>query len=88
VHKLKRILPLTFSPSYPGFRELLQHAARGLRSLTNYEKVMIYKFHIDDHGEVIAEDKIEGVDSFLGYHYPASDIPSQSRNFFLKHGCA
>jgi chemotaxis family two-component system sensor kinase Cph1 len=49
---------------------------------------MIYKFHIDDHGEVIAEDKIEGVDSFLGYHYPASDIPSQSRNFFLKHGCA
>jgi len=36
---------------------------------------MVYQFADDGHGEVVAEAKNEKLDSWLGIHYPASDIP-------------
>ncbi|XP_074275752.1 phytochrome C [Silene latifolia] len=53
--------------------------------LTGYDRVMVYKFHDDDHGEVIAECHIPSLDSYLGLHYPATDIPQASRFLFLKN---
>jgi chemotaxis family two-component system sensor kinase Cph1 len=47
--------------------------------------VMVYKFHPDGHGEVIAESKAEEFAQYLGLHYPASDIPLQARAVFLKN---
>ncbi|HXH31767.1 MAG TPA: ATP-binding protein [Bacteriovoracaceae bacterium] len=64
-------------------QKLLETSVEIIRDLTGYEKVMIYKFHPDLHGEVVAESAEESVDKFLGLHYPAGDIPSQSRNLFL-----
>lgn len=43
---------------------------------------MIYRFNQDWHGEVIAEDKIEEIDSYLGLHFPSADIPPLARNLF------
>lgn len=51
----------------------------------NYDRVMIYRFDEQWNGEVIAESKEEGMESWLGLHYPATDIPEQSRKLFLKH---
>ncbi len=45
---------------------------------------MVYRFDEDWNGEVIAESKEEELESWLGLHYPATDIPEQSRNLFLK----
>ena len=59
--------------------ELCQFAAIGVRELTGYDQVMIYRFHEDDHGEVIAEDRDPEIPSLLQYHFPASDIPPQVR---------
>ena len=50
--------------------------------LTGYDRVMAYKFHDDDHGEVIAEVKRPGLEPYLGLLYPATDIPHAMR-FFL-----
>jgi PAS domain S-box-containing protein len=60
-----------------------QGAAESLRQLTGYERVMIYRFHDDHHGEVIAEARGAELKPYLGFHYPASDIPAQARRMFL-----
>lgn len=62
---------------------LLEQTVRIIRLLTQCDRVMIYRFHYDHHGEVIAESNCEDVDSYLGLHYPASDIPDQARALFL-----
>ena len=54
-----------------------------IRRLTGFDRVMVYRFDEDGSGEVIAEDRGAGVDSFLGLRYPASDIPQQARRLYL-----
>ncbi|KAL9244809.1 hypothetical protein vseg_018535 [Gypsophila vaccaria] len=58
---------------------------REVSELTGYDRVMVYKFHDDEHGEVIAESHGPSLDSYLGLHYPATDIPQASRFLFLKN---
>ncbi|KAL4370309.1 hypothetical protein AHAS_Ahas06G0052900 [Arachis hypogaea] len=53
--------------------------------LTGYDRVMAYKFHEDDHGEVIAEVAKPGLEPYLGLHYPATDIPQAARFLFMKN---
>lgn len=60
----------------------LINAARQIKQIIGYERVMIYKFWDDGHGEVVAEEKEEGLEPFLGLHYPASDIPKQARELY------
>jgi chemotaxis family two-component system sensor kinase Cph1 len=61
--------------------ELARAAAQILREVTGFDRVMIYRFADDRHGEVIAESTVRH-DSFLGLHYPASDIPDPARRHF------
>ncbi|URD99600.1 hypothetical protein MUK42_34505 [Musa troglodytarum] len=51
---------------------------REVSDLTGYERVMAYKFHEDEHGEVIAECRKSDLEPDLGLHYPATDIPQSS----------
>ncbi|CAH9133841.1 unnamed protein product [Cuscuta epithymum] len=53
--------------------------------LTGYDRVMAYKFHDDDHGEVVSEIAKPGLDPYLGLHYPATDIPQAARFLFMKN---
>ncbi|HEY0759768.1 MAG TPA: EAL domain-containing protein [Acidisarcina sp.] len=62
---------------------LLSEAARHLRSLTGYDRVMVYQFVRDGHGYVVAEDCAREMTPFLDLHYPASDIPSQAKAVYL-----
>ncbi len=66
-------------------RTLSRVAARELRALTGFDRVMVYRFAHDDSGEVIAESAHHGIDSFLGLHYPASDIPRQARILYERN---
>lgn len=54
-------------------------AARQIRVLTGFDRVMIYRFDEGGAGEVIAEALTSGLAPFLGLHYPGSDIPVQAR---------
>ncbi|AEI62667.1 ATP-binding protein [Corallococcus macrosporus] len=67
-----------------GTSALLQVAAEGVRALTGFDRVMVYRFHADWHGEVVAESRAEGVDGFMGLHFPASDIPAQARALYRR----
>jgi light-regulated signal transduction histidine kinase (bacteriophytochrome)/CheY-like chemotaxis protein len=68
-----------------GLTDLAQEAARQLRVLTGFDRVMVYRFHPDGSGEVIAEAASSGLESFLGLHYPASDIPKQARTLYQRN---
>lgn len=66
--------------------QLLYNAAAQIKKIIGYDRVMIYKFHADGHGEVVAEEKNEELPTLLGLHYPASDIPKQARELYkLNH---
>ena len=56
-----------------------------VRALTGYDRVMVYQFDPDGHGEVIAEAREEHLEPFLGQHYPASDIPQRARELYLRN---
>jgi len=62
--------------------ELLQTLAEGVSRLTDFEKVMIYRFNPDWHGEVVAETNTTKLPDYLGLHFPATDIPAPARELF------
>ncbi|MBS1585826.1 MAG: GAF domain-containing protein [Bacteroidetes bacterium] len=64
-------------------QELCKGVAEHTRALTGYDRVMIYRFDKDYNGEVFAESKIEGIESYFGLHYPHTDIPAQARRLYL-----
>lgn len=64
---------------------LCDTAARLVRQMTGYDRVMIYRFHPDESGEVIAEDKDNSLEPFKGLRYPAADIPQQARALFRRN---
>ena len=64
--------------------QLWETAARELQLLSGFDRVMVYHFHPDGHGQVVAERRSdESMESYLGLHYPASDIPAQARELYL-----
>jgi light-regulated signal transduction histidine kinase (bacteriophytochrome)/CheY-like chemotaxis protein len=63
-------------------KELYDVAARELRQLSGFDRVMIYRFDADWNGEVVAEARRADLEPFLGLHYPAADIPAQARRLY------
>lgn len=53
-----------------------------LRQITGYDRVMIYRFDPDWHGEVVAESRRDDLPPYLGLHYPATDIPRQAGRLY------
>ncbi len=58
------------------------HIAKLVRTLTGYDNVMIYRFDSNWDGEVIIQHRSDAVPSYLGLHFPASDIPEQARRLY------
>lgn len=89
--------PLTFGSTYETVRDaiadlnrtstltgLYDTAARHVRRLTGFDRVMVYRFDAEYNGEVVAEARRDDLEPFLGLHYPASDIPPQARAMYEK----
>ncbi|MGE5506324.1 MAG: ATP-binding protein [Actinomycetota bacterium] len=58
-------------------------AAAAIRACTGMERVLVYRFDGDGNGEVVAESKVADWDeSFVGFHFPAADIPAQARAMY------
>ncbi|NUR08881.1 MAG: SpoIIE family protein phosphatase [Nocardioidaceae bacterium] len=62
--------------------ELGAQLAREARDLLEFDRVMVYRFDEEWNGEVIAEERREDLNPFLGLHYPATDIPAQARRLY------
>jgi light-regulated signal transduction histidine kinase (bacteriophytochrome) len=65
--------------------DFCQAATQEVRRVTGFDRVMVYRFLPDESGEVVAEARAPGQDSFLGLRYPASDIPRQARALYLRN---
>jgi GAF domain-containing protein len=65
--------------------EIITVTTAEVRSLLKTDRVMIYKFHADDSGQVIAESIYNNsLPSLLGLNFPADDIPPTARELFIK----
>lgn len=64
---------------------LLREAVSTVRQLTGFDRVMAYRFHQDDSGEVVSEECAPDLESFLHRRFPASDIPAQARALYVRN---
>ena len=69
----------------PNQKEFFNSIVSFITKLTHFERVMVYQLHENKSGEVIAETKEQNLISFLGLHFPASDIPEQARILYQKN---
>ena len=66
-------------------RELCDETARIYERLTGYDRVMVYRFDEDGHGEVFSEQRRAELEAYLGNRYPASDIPQMARRLYERN---
>jgi chemotaxis family two-component system sensor kinase Cph1 len=64
---------------------ILRNVVQQVKNIISYDRIMVYQFHDDGHGEVVAEERNDQLETWLGLHYPASDIPEQARNLYKKN---
>jgi two-component system, chemotaxis family, sensor kinase Cph1 len=64
--------------------EFLQLVSQEVRRITEFDRVMIYQFDQHEAGTVMAEAKRDDLPSYLGLHYPATDIPEQVRALYAR----
>lgn len=66
-------------------RSLCDEAARIFEELTGYDRVMVYRFDDDGHGEVFSEQCKPELEAYLGNRYPSSDIPHIARRLYERN---
>lgn len=64
---------------------LLATSVEEIALLSGFDRVMAYRFHPDDSGEIVAERMARPLEPFLGMRYPDTDIPAQARLLFVKN---
>ena len=65
-------------------QEQMQVVCNQLRAMLGYDRVMMYKFHEDQHGEVMAESfSLYAQETYKGLHFPSTDIPQTNRKIFM-----
>jgi light-regulated signal transduction histidine kinase (bacteriophytochrome) len=66
-------------------QEILDTTATEVRSVLGTDRIMIYQFHPDESGQVIAESiQADRLPSLMGLNFPADDIPTHAREVFVK----
>jgi len=67
------------------FDTLFKAVARIVRAMLGYDRVMVYRFLHNGAGRVVAEAREPSLNSFLGQHFPVSDIPVQARKLYVQN---
>jgi light-regulated signal transduction histidine kinase (bacteriophytochrome) len=80
---LDRGLPAIMAAASLG--AICDEAANLFKGLTGYDRVMVYRFDDQGHGEVFSEQREPSLEAFLGNHYPASDIPQIARQLYERN---
>ena len=80
---LERFVPSLVAAA--SLQALCNEAAHIFRRITGYDRVMIYRFDDEGHGEVFSETRKPDLEAFLGNRYPASDIPQMARRLYERN---
>jgi light-regulated signal transduction histidine kinase (bacteriophytochrome) len=65
-------------------RALCDETALMFQERTGYDRVMVYRFDEEGHGEVFSERRRPDIEAYLGNRYPASDIPQMARRLYMR----
>lgn len=82
---ISKELIFSFHQAPQKLEEILSENLQRLQKLTGFGRLGIYKFDHQWNGQIIAEVKKENMPSYLGLHFPASDIPAQARALYTKN---
>jgi two-component system, chemotaxis family, sensor kinase Cph1 len=63
-------------------RGLCDETATLFQDRTGYDRVMVYRFDDEGHGEVFSERRKPELEAYLGNRYPATDIPQMARRLY------
>lgn len=69
----------------PNPESLLQELTQLVRRISGFERVMVYQFDNEWNGQVTTEATGHRLDSMLGHHFPASDLPPQARAMYSQN---
>ena len=58
---------------------------RWIHERSGFDRVMLYRFLPEWHGEVAAERCSPGTQGFLGLRFPASDVPANARELYTQN---
>lgn len=67
------------------FQEYQYILAEKIQTIVGFERVMVYKFHKDWSGEVVAEALTGDTGSYMGLRFPSSDIPAIARSIYMNN---
>lgn len=71
--------------SSQNMQDLIQSTCDEIQKITGYDRVMAYQFdEHDDSGVVVGERIVNNMESYLGLHFPATDVPKNVRDMYLK----
>lgn len=54
-----------------------------IQRITDYDRVILYQFESDDSGVVLGEAIKNDLESYMGLHFPATDVPYYVRKMYL-----
>ncbi len=74
--------PLAKIQSARDLQQLCDFIVAEIRDITRFDRVMVYRFSDSGDGEVIAEARSPDTDSFLGLHYPDTDICKPAKELY------
>ena len=66
-------------------QQLCDETARVFKTVSGYDRVMVYRFDDDGHGQVFSERREPRLEPYLGNRYPASDIPRIARRLYERN---
>jgi chemotaxis family two-component system sensor kinase Cph1 len=66
-------------------KQACEIAIHELKRISGFDGIMMYRFDENWNGTVIAEEKSNGLEEYLGVTFPASDVPKQARQLYLKN---
>jgi len=71
--------------SSSSLRSLCDDTATIFKEITGYDRVMVYRFDDEGHGEIFSERRRPDLEAFHGNRYPASDIPQIARRLYERN---
>lgn len=63
--------------------DICQIAAKEIKKVTGFGRVLVYRFDENGHGHVLAEALEPAYHSYYHQRFPASDVPKQARELYI-----
>jgi chemotaxis family two-component system sensor kinase Cph1 len=69
---------------FTSIKKLLDRTCAEIKRITGYDRVMVYELDPNDYsGVVISEKSNKNMDSYLGLHFPETDMPLHVRRMYI-----